>query len=160
MGDEVQQGEVVITASGASVEVQSSGDIPFVIPENTEFLLNDELFGNGVVSSEAEITDETVAGLLEALEAGTDLLDSLEAPAAGAPGGSGGASDEGHGFVRLGRIGFGLEEEESEVEDEAETQEEVSGGPEAGEDDLTPRPEPEPEPEKEPEPGLRTGAGT
>ena len=103
---------MVITASGASVEVQSSGDIPFVIPENTEFLLNDELFGNGVVSSEAEITDETVAGLLEALEAGTDLLDSLEAPAAGAPGGSGGASDEGHGFVRLGRIGFGLEEEE------------------------------------------------
>ena len=102
VGDEVQQGEVVITASGASVEVQSSGDIPFVIPENTEFLLNDELFGNGVVSSEAEITDETVAGLLEALEAGTDLLDALEAPAAGAPGGA---------ALMRGTAGlFGLEE--------------------------------------------------
>ena len=37
---------------------------------------------SSVVSSEAEVTDETVAGLLEALEAGTDLLDALEAPAA------------------------------------------------------------------------------
>ena len=106
VGDDVQQGDVVITASGASIEIQSPGDTPFVIPENTEFLLNDELFGDGVVSSEAEVTDETVAGLLEALEAGTDLLDALEAPAAGAPGGAG---NEGHGFVRLGRIGYGLE---------------------------------------------------
>ena len=43
VGDEVQQGDVIITASGASLEIQSSGDIPFVIPENTEFLLNEEL---------------------------------------------------------------------------------------------------------------------
>ena len=155
VGDELQLGDVVITAAGSRVEIQSGTETPFVIAENTEFLINDELFGNGVVASESEILDETVAtiveafetnlkavqelsskdepkteepvtatraeiassdildsdiaAILDALETGGDLLDALEAPAAGAPGGAGGAGNEGHGFVRLGRIGYGLE---------------------------------------------------
>ena len=40
-GDEVQQGDIVITASGSSVEIQSFGDTSFSVPENNEFLIND-----------------------------------------------------------------------------------------------------------------------
>jgi hypothetical protein len=82
-GDELQQGDIVITASGSSVEIQSVGDASFSIPENNEFLINDELFGVGVAGSEAEVMDATVATLLEAVEAGSDLLEGLEAPGAG-----------------------------------------------------------------------------
>jgi hypothetical protein len=82
-GDELQQGDIVITASGSSVEIQSVGDASFSIPENNEFLINDELFGVGVAGSEAEVMDATVATLLEAVEAGSDLLEGLEAPRSG-----------------------------------------------------------------------------
>ena len=136
-GDELQQGDIVITASGSSVGIQSDGDASFAIPENNEFLINDELFGVGVAGSEAEVMDATVATLLEAVEAGSDLLEGLEAPGAGA------IANNGHTFVRLGRILFDLQERGLELGEGTDAQlKPLIDSLEA----LALLPEPEPEP--------------
>ena len=142
VGDEVQPGDVVITATSASLEIQPADETAFVVQENTELLINEELFGLGVSTLEAELTDETVAAVLEALASGADILDSLEAPGAG-----GDPGNNGHGFVRLARILFDLQERGIEL-GEAESQlEEFLGVADALRTQPTPAPEPEPEPE-------------
>ena len=79
-GDELQLGDVVITAAGSKVEIQGGTETPFVIPESTEFLINGELFGEGIVASESELSEATVATILDSLETGKELLEIKISP--------------------------------------------------------------------------------
>ena len=89
VGDEVVDGDVIVTSAGSFVEIQAPNDLPIVVPADNEFLINSELFGEGVGEDEAQLFDESVTDLIAALESGGDLLDALEAPAAGGDGDAG-----------------------------------------------------------------------
>ena len=105
LGDDVFEGEVLVTGEGALVEVIFHDAPPIVLPGSRELLLSGEL----TVDGRDSITDAVLAGetpqLLATAEDGEidfNLLLEEEATAAGAGG-------EGSSFVRLGRIGFGPE---------------------------------------------------
>ncbi|MDG2136723.1 MAG: retention module-containing protein, partial [Luminiphilus sp.] len=105
LGDDVFEGEVLVTGEGALVEVMFHDAPPIVLPGSRELLLSGEL----TVDGRDSITDAVLAGetpqLLATAEDGEidfNLLLEEEATAAGAGG-------EGSSFVRLGRIGFGPE---------------------------------------------------
>ncbi|WP_439105758.1 retention module-containing protein [Congregibacter sp.] len=171
-GDTVFEGEVLAPATGAVAELLVP-DMPSIqLADDQEMLLNGELLAETADSaSEAAVQDPTIAAVVEALEGDGDILDNLEAPAAGGP------EDEGSSFVRLGRIGFDLPEFASlragptaeelapsqgeadndlqllAVQNAIEPDDQVSAPPVVETPpDVTPDPAPEPEPTPEPEP--------
>ncbi|MGK0545781.1 retention module-containing protein, partial [Halomonas cupida] len=104
-GDQLHEGEVVITGNGARVRLeQVDGALLVEMESNAQILLTQDIAEG---SSEGEqalvLEDPDVARVLALLEESDgDLLDILEAPAAGAAGGAG--VEGGHDFVRLLRI--------------------------------------------------------
>ena len=148
VGDEVVDGDVIVTAAGSFVEIQAPNDLPIIVPADNEFLINSEVFGEGVGEDEAQLFDESVTDLIAALESGGDLLDALEAPAAGGDGDAG--ADGGHSFIRLGRLLLDLDETEDETEDQSQDPVDSSAPDDASvqtQTETEPAPEPVPEPE-------------
>lgn len=108
IGDEVFQGEVLVTARGSVIQVDVPDAPAIVVPGEREVLLNGEVtYAERDTADESVLEQETLDDLVAALEGDGDLIDSLgenTAPAAGAVG------NEGSSFIRLGRIGYGLQE--------------------------------------------------
>ncbi|MCA0976734.1 retention module-containing protein, partial [Halomonas denitrificans] len=104
-GDQLREGEVVITGNGARVRLEQVDGAPLVEMEsNAQILLTQDVAeGSGEGEQAPVLEDPDVARVLALLEESDgDLLDILEAPAAGAAGGAG--VEGGHDFVRLLRI--------------------------------------------------------
>ncbi|RQW70878.1 tandem-95 repeat protein, partial [Halomonas sp. YLB-10] len=102
-GDRLTEGEVVITETGARVNlVQPDGTRLAQLGGEVEVAISEAINEQGSADDEV-IEDAEVARVLALLEEGEgDLLEALEAPAAGAAGGAG--AEGGHDFVRLLRI--------------------------------------------------------
>ncbi|WP_374261536.1 retention module-containing protein, partial [Zoogloea sp.] len=104
-GDVVGEGEIIVTAAGAVVELQLPTGAKVSVGPERELLLNDEFFATSapertenVVSSQGAEADKVI----QALNSGKDPFDGLEDPAAGIAGG--GLGDQTHDFVRLVRV--------------------------------------------------------
>ena len=124
VGDAVRPDDVIITAEGSFLELDMPDGPSVVVSERLEFAFTEELFDQGFSETESSVDDNTVDAILAALESGGDLLEELEAPAAGA---GGAAGTEGHSFVRLGRIDFGLDVEPFEITDDVDEFPELDG---------------------------------
>ena len=159
VGDDLYQGDTLIRTDGSIVEISFADTTPLVMVGSGELLISGELTATGRNEiSESAVFEETLDAVVAALEGDGDLLEELEATAAG------GAGNDGSTFVRLGRIGYGLEEITAEqIDPEGE---EPSAEDAGFDNDLqllqtdeveptTPpsvdAPEPEPEPEPQPE---------
>lgn len=103
-GDVLLEGETVVTPDGGSVELALADGSPFVVADVPEMLLTRDIVAERAAGAEeSAIEDETITALLAALEGDGDILEGLEATAAGA-GGAGGGEGEGSSFIRLARI--------------------------------------------------------
>ncbi|WP_282042085.1 retention module-containing protein, partial [Halomonas alimentaria] len=105
IGDTLQEGEVLVTADGASVELDFGDNLdPTVIQGGQEVAMTPDLGGEeAVAEEEASALDEDLEALLTAIDEGEgDLLAELDPTAAGA--GPGGGAEGGHSFVMLARI--------------------------------------------------------
>ncbi|MGB0222532.1 MAG: retention module-containing protein, partial [Luminiphilus sp.] len=89
VGDAVRPDDVIITAEGAFLEIDMPDAPSVVVSERLEFAFTEELFDQGFSETESSVDDNTVDAILAALESGGDLLEELEAPAAGAGGAAG-----------------------------------------------------------------------
>src|SRR5690606_6207993 len=100
-GMHIPAGADIVTADGASVELQADGFPAFIIAENRDVQLGADLVAQDAVSNEnaVEPLDEDVATVLAALDAGEDPFDALDPTAAVVDGGGGHAG--GSSFVRL-----------------------------------------------------------
>ncbi|MCK9984858.1 MAG: hypothetical protein AzoDbin1_01330, partial [Azoarcus sp.] len=104
-GDTLQEGEVVITMSGGHVELAMADGAPMAIASDQTVTLTAEVSATTRPGREdAQVSQDTVDQVIQALEQGGNL-DDIEAPAAGLAGGGGG---EGSNFVRLLRISEGV----------------------------------------------------
>ncbi|PMR71593.1 retention module-containing protein, partial [Halomonas heilongjiangensis] len=105
VGDSLQEGETLVTADNARVELDFGDNLaPTLIEGGQQIAMTPDLDADRPVDVEdASALDEDLEALLAALEDEEgDLLDIFDATAAGAgPGGGGG---DGHSFVRLARI--------------------------------------------------------
>lgn len=143
VGDEIRQGEVVITG-GSVVTLIFVDGTSLVLAEEEETQITDDIARTARVAPEASAVDgATVDEIIAALERGESLDDLLEATAAGA-GAGGGADGEGGGFVMLSRIdeptdpvayAYGAFDSDNPELD-------VIGELEAIEEELLPEPEP------------------
>ena len=101
-GDVLFAGETIVTENGANATLNFGDNESVQLGDNQELLLPENLLSNSEVSAgDNEIIDPSVEAVLAALEGDGDLLEDLEAPAAGtegAPEGGGGT------FVQLTRI--------------------------------------------------------
>ena len=105
VGDDLFQGDLLVRSDGSVVEVSFADSTPLVMTGSGELLVSAELIEDGRnTAADSALFDETLDAVVAALEGEGDLLDELEATAAG------GIGNEGSSFVRLGRIGYGLEE--------------------------------------------------
>ena len=105
VGDDLFQGDLLVRSDGSVVEVSFADSTPLVMTGSGELLISAELIEDGRnTAADSALFDETLDAVVAALEGEGDLLDELEATAAG------GVGNEGSSFVRLGRIGYGLEE--------------------------------------------------
>ena len=105
VGDDLFQGDLLVRSDGSVVEVSFADSTPLVMTGSGELLISAELIEEGRnTAADSALFDETLDAVVAALEGEGDLLDELEATAAG------GVGNEGSSFVRLGRIGYGLEE--------------------------------------------------
>ena len=103
IGDEIREGEVVITSAGGRVEFDFVDGAFYVMGEEEELTMSLELARDSAPAADEAVTDDdVVAEVLEALEGDEDLLDVLEDPAAGP--GAGGDAGGGRSFVQLARI--------------------------------------------------------
>jgi len=110
VGDTLQEGETLVTSDTGRVILDfADGLDPIVIGEGQEIAISADLDAEQpVTAEEASVQDEDLEALLAALEEGEgDLLEGLDATAAGA-GGAGGPGG-GHDFVRLARISENLD---------------------------------------------------
>lgn len=105
VGDILQEGETLVTSDSGRVELEfADGLDPTVIDGGQEVVMTPDLDAEEPVAAEdASAQDEDLEALLTAIDEGEgDLLEDLDATAAGA-GGAGGEGG-GHDFVRLARI--------------------------------------------------------
>ncbi|WFM73010.1 retention module-containing protein [Halomonas sp. CKK8] len=105
VGDTLQEGETLVTSDNGRVELDFADGLgPTVIDGGQEVVMTPDLDAEQpVVAEEASAQDEDLEALLTAIDEGEgDLLEDLDATAAGA-GGAGGEGG-GHDFVRLARI--------------------------------------------------------
>ncbi|MGR2737382.1 retention module-containing protein, partial [Billgrantia sp. Q4P2] len=149
VGDTLQEGEVLITSDNGSVQLDfGDGLNPALVEGGEQVVMTPELdAGEAADASEFAALDDDLEALLAALDDDSiDLLDILDATAAGA--GPGGAADGGHNFVRLARIaedvnplafefGLGQASDLPEIEDGA--LQGAAGGEEAS-DEAAPLP--------------------
>ncbi|WP_146142947.1 retention module-containing protein, partial [Halomonas sp. ND22Bw] len=106
VGDALQEGETLVTSDGGRAVLDfGDGLEPAVIAGSEEVVMTPDLAPDqATASEEASAQDGDIAALLAAIDEGEgDLLEGLDATAAGGAGGAGGG-DSGHGFVRLLRI--------------------------------------------------------
>ena len=102
LGAQVNADEVIVTADGASVELDFGDEIPVAIAGNQEVSMGRDLWDElAAGADEAALEDESVQQALAILEQGGDLLEELEDTAAGLGGGAGGG---GISFVQLSRL--------------------------------------------------------
>ena len=102
VGAQVNADEVIVTADGASVELDFGDGIPVAIAGNQEVSMGRDLWDElAADADEAALEDESVQQALAILEQGGDLLEELEDTAAGLGGGAGGG---GISFVQLSRL--------------------------------------------------------
>ncbi|WP_261842061.1 retention module-containing protein [Aliamphritea ceti] len=103
VGDELIEGDVLVPSEGAFVQLAMTDGTYMSFDQPVEVAITDSMVsGEEENLAEAEsISDESVAAVLAAIEAGQDPTDVLPAPAAGGAGPNGG---EGHDFVVLTRI--------------------------------------------------------
>ncbi|MCO4321184.1 retention module-containing protein, partial [Aliidiomarina quisquiliarum] len=102
VGDEVLPGEVVITEQGASVTLAFDDGAEQVIPELFQVLVSeDSLDADNAYDFDNVVDAESPEAILALLDGEGDLLEQLEAAAAGGDAGGGG---EGSSFVRLLRV--------------------------------------------------------
>src|SRR5690554_4966505 len=109
VGDTLLEGEVLVTSDNGSAQLDfGDGLDPTLVEGGEQITMTPELETDGPLDgSEFAALDDDLEALLTAIDEGEgDLLDILEAPAAGpgAGGGGGGAEGGGHNFVRLARI--------------------------------------------------------
>ncbi|WP_166644591.1 retention module-containing protein, partial [Halomonas ventosae] len=105
VGDTLQEGETLVTSDNGRVELDFADSLdPTVIDGGQEVVMTSDLDAEQpVAAEEASAQDEDLEALLTAIDEGEgDLLEDLDATAAGA-GGAGGEGG-GHDFVRLARI--------------------------------------------------------
>ncbi|MDT8877943.1 retention module-containing protein, partial [Halomonas saccharevitans] len=110
VGDTLQEGEILVTSDNGRVVLDfADGLDPTVIGEGQEIAISADLDAEQpVTAEEASVQDDDLEALLTALDEGEgDLLEGLDATAAGA-GGAGGPGG-GHDFVRLARISENLD---------------------------------------------------
>ncbi|TAH13539.1 MAG: retention module-containing protein [Curvibacter sp.] len=109
LGDEVQEGQVVVTDNGTRLELALPNGQPLAVASGRELLIDANLLGSAPTDpTEAALKDlnSGAEAVARALATGDgDLSAELEATAAGLGGGEGGDS---HGFVRLLRISESL----------------------------------------------------
>ncbi|MEQ6918085.1 retention module-containing protein, partial [Halomonas aquatica] len=106
VGDILQEGETLVTADNARVELDFGDNTgPTVISGAQQIVMAPELAaGQEVAAEDASVQDAGLEALLTAIDQGSgDLLEGLDATAAGGDAGAGGPGD-GHDFVRLVRI--------------------------------------------------------
>ncbi|MFD2665011.1 retention module-containing protein [Halomonas halophila] len=106
VGDALQEGETLVTSDGGRAVLDfGDGLEPAAIAGGEEVVMTPDLASDQApASEEASAQDGDIAALLAAIDEGEgDLLEGLDATAAGGAGGAGGG-DSGHGFVRLLRI--------------------------------------------------------
>jgi hypothetical protein len=104
VGDEVQEGQTVITEDGTRLELGLPNGQPVLIASGRELLIDATLLGSASVDkTEAALVNlnSGSAEIARIIASGGDLSTQLESTAAGLGGGDG--SDT-HGFVRLLRI--------------------------------------------------------
>ena len=104
-GDVVAEGDAIVTAAGAVVELQLPSGAKLSVGPDRELLLNDELFATAVPERSENVVSNLGAEadkVIQALNSGKDPFEDLEDPAAGLAGG--GVGDQTHDFVRLVRI--------------------------------------------------------
>ncbi|KGK41300.1 hypothetical protein LH51_16090 [Nitrincola sp. A-D6] len=101
-GDELFAGETLVTAEGGRVVLDfGNGEIATLGP-NQAIQMSEQLLGSSEPApQDNQLTDPSVEAVLAALEGDGDLLDELEAPAAGADGAPDGG---GSSIVQLVRI--------------------------------------------------------
>ncbi|PWV71281.1 retention module-containing protein [Halomonas sp. A11-A] len=105
VGDTLHEGETLVTADNAIVQLDFGDGLgPTLIEGGQQVAMTPELDSSqSAEPSEFSALDEDLEALLAAIDEGEgDLLDALDATAAGA--GPGGGADGGHSFVMLGRI--------------------------------------------------------
>src|SRR5690625_3305893 len=98
VGDRVPADAEIITAEGASVELQAEGALPITIGAGREVALDPELFDVGAgsdstESSVAPLDDPLAEQVLAALDSGEDPFDLLDPTAAVLAGSGDGAGD-------------------------------------------------------------------
>ncbi|RZA08067.1 MAG: retention module-containing protein [Moraxellaceae bacterium] len=102
VGDAVNADEVVITATGAHIELDFGDAQPVSIAGGQEVTMNRDLWTDlATDNQEAALQDESIQEALTALNNGEDLTEVLEETAAGLAGGGGGGT---HDFVQLTRV--------------------------------------------------------
>ncbi len=109
-GDEIDNDEIVQTASGAHVELQMlDGQTIAVAPEHA-VKLDDSVTETELrpTAQDSTLRPTTADTVIQALERGGDLSTELDATAAGA-GGAGGPLGGNAGFVRLLRVSEGVD---------------------------------------------------
>ncbi|RTR06412.1 retention module-containing protein [Halomonas nitroreducens] len=105
VGDSLQEGETLVTSDSGRVVLDFGDNLePTTIGEGREVVMTPELASDAPVeAADASAQDADLEALLTAIDEGQgDLLEDLDATAAGA--GAGGGSEGGHSFVRLARI--------------------------------------------------------
>ncbi|MGP7735138.1 retention module-containing protein, partial [Oceanimonas smirnovii] len=102
VGDTVFAGETLITGEGAEVALDFGDNVPMLFGENQTLQMTPSMQSAAEpATQESALLDPSVEAVLAALENGDDILEELEAPAAGiagAPSGGGGS------FVSLTRV--------------------------------------------------------
>ncbi|MFO1264312.1 MAG: retention module-containing protein [Rhodoferax sp.] len=103
IGDEVQEGQVIVTEDGTRLELALPNGQPLRLESGRELLIDANLLGSVVDKSEAALKDLNggSAEVERILATGGDLSDKLESTALGLAGGDG---SDAHSFVRLLRI--------------------------------------------------------
>ncbi|SDG59886.1 VCBS repeat-containing protein, partial [Onishia taeanensis] len=102
-GDQLLDGETLVTSDSGAVQLDFEDGLPPVaIGGGQQVAMSGELDADEPVEpDEASAQDEGIDALLAALDGEGDLLDDLEATAAG---GGDGAEGGGHSFIQLARI--------------------------------------------------------
>ena len=104
VGDEVQEGQVIVTDEGTRLELALPNGQPLMIASGRELLIDADLLGTAPIDkTEAALKDlnSGAADIAKVLAAGGDLSEALDPTAAGLGGGD---ASNAHSFVRLLRI--------------------------------------------------------
>ncbi len=108
VGDELEEGQKVITSEGTRLELALPNGQPLVVEAGRELILDTSLLGTAPQDKTQAALQSLNGGasdITKAIASGGDLSEQLDATAAGLGGGQGG---EAHSFVRLTRISENL----------------------------------------------------